>query len=122
MHRILIATISGLACISGRVNAQRFDNLALGVDYPGISDTCADALNSTLTDCPSLLASVAIDNPRLTSDQLGDLCTSGCRTSLQNVRQGIAKACNQDSDIISYGGVDWPGKWSLFVYFADLNL
>jgi hypothetical protein len=110
MQRILFTTFSGLACISGRVNAQRFDNLALGVDYPDISDTCTDALNSTLSGCPSLLASVALDNPRLTSDQLGELCTSGCHTSLQNVRQKIAKACDQDSDIISYDGVDWPGK------------
>lgn len=110
MKCILLITISGLVSISGRVNAQRFDNLALGVDYPGISDVCADALNTTLTGCPSLLASVAVDNPRLSSDQLLELCTSGCQTSLRDVRQGIANACDQDSDIISYDGVDWPGK------------
>lgn len=110
MNYILFATISALATISGRVDAQIFDNLALGVDYPGISDACADALNSTLSGCPSLLASVSIDNPRLTSDQLSELCTSECRTSLQDVRQEIANACNQDSDIISYDGIDWPGK------------
>lgn len=110
MHRIFFATISGLIALSARVDAQQFDTLALGVDYPGISDACADALNSTLSGCPSLLASVSIDNPRLTSGQLVDLCTAGCRTSLKDVRQRISDACEHKTDVITYDGVDWPGR------------
>jgi hypothetical protein len=113
--RISFATILGLVVMGWRVNAQIFDNLALGIEYPGISDACADALNSTLSGCPSLLASVSIDNPRLSSGQLVDLCTSECQTSLRDVHLIIAKACGQNSDIISYDNVDWPGKWLLIL-------
>jgi hypothetical protein len=91
------------------INAQRFDNFMLAVDYPGISHACADALNTTVSNCPYFLGSVSINNPRLDSDQLSLLCTSACRTSLTSVRQTIANGCNQDSDIISLDDIDWPG-------------
>lgn len=105
-HRSLLPL---LAFLGEGINAQRFDEFMLAVDYPGIGDTCADALNTTVSNCPYFLGSVSIDNPRLDSDQLSLLCTSDCRTSLTSVRQTIATGCNQDSDIISLDDIDWPG-------------
>lgn len=98
-----------LALLAEHINAQVFPNLLLGIDYPGISDSCSTALNTTLTSCPSLLGSVSVDNPRLDSDSLALLCTSDCQSELTSVRQTIASGCDLASDIITYEDIDYPG-------------
>jgi len=86
------------------------------VEYSGISETCKHALNTTVK-CPSFLGDVSEDNPRLTSEQLTELCTSGCQTSLTDVRKTIASGCD-NTDVITFEGADWPGK---FFFSDDLN-
>lgn len=60
--------------------------------------------------CPSFLGDVSEGNPRLTSEQLSELCTTGCQTSLTDVRKTIASGCN-NMDVITYEGADWPGMF-----------
>lgn len=79
------------------------------MDYPGISESCKHALNTTVQKCPSFLGDVSEDNPRLISAQLSELCTSDCQTSLTDVRKTIVSGCKK-TDVITYEGADWPGK------------
>lgn len=91
------------------LTAQVFENGRFSVDYPGISETCKQALNTTVK-CPSSLGDVSEGNPRLTSEQLSELCTSDCQASLTDVRRTIAHGCN-NTDVITYEAVDWPGMF-----------
>ncbi|KAL2812859.1 hypothetical protein BJX63DRAFT_432363 [Aspergillus granulosus] len=103
-------------------HAQVFENLLLGVEYPGLSDACVNALNTTVS-CPPFLSSAAENNPRLSSEQLVELCTPSCQASLSSARQKIAQSCNQDSDIISYDGLNWPATMIIvrFIYTNNLS-
>jgi hypothetical protein len=47
------ALLYGLVILC-QATAQRFTDVPVPVNYPGISDGCFDALNATVT-CPSLL-------------------------------------------------------------------
>lgn len=49
-----------------------------------------------------------MDNPRLTSEQLSELCTADCQTSLRNARENIAGSCHEN-DVIDLDEVNWPG-------------
>ena len=79
------------------------------MNYPGISEACARALKTTVSRCPSFLGEVSGDNPRLTSEQLAELCTSDCHASLTSVQEAIATGCNK-ADSIFLNGIDQPGK------------
>lgn len=98
-----------LAYLASRANAQQFEDMVMGLDYPEISENCMEALNTTVPNCPSLLIRVSVNNPRLDSEQLTALCTPTCRTALTNVRQTIASGCNLDTDVVEFDGVVWPG-------------
>lgn len=95
------------------VVSQRIEGIETSVEYPGLSDSCLQALNTTVTNCPGFLGSISVDNPRLRSEQLSWLCTSDCQTSLQDVRKTIVNGCSAKSDNITYGGTVWPGTCSL---------
>ncbi|OTB16721.1 carbohydrate-binding module family 50 protein [Daldinia sp. EC12] len=109
--------------LSSNVYSQQFEDITLGLDYPGISDACSDALNTTVSKCPGFLVSVSIDNPRLNPEQLSSLCTSDCRTSLTNARKTIASGCNQKSDTLTLDGVVWPATYVIdrFLYTRDIS-
>lgn len=96
--------------------AQQFEDIVMGLDYPGVSENCAEALNTTMPGCPSFLIRVSVDNPRLNSDQLTNLCTSRCRSSMTSVRQVIASTCNKNTDVVNIDDVIWPGLTPSLVY------
>jgi hypothetical protein len=54
MQRLWTATLLYALVISYQATAQQFSGVPMPVNYPGISDGCFDALNTTVT-CPSLL-------------------------------------------------------------------
>ncbi|OBT53418.1 hypothetical protein VE04_07002 [Pseudogymnoascus sp. 24MN13] len=95
--------IAGLE--SSSANAQQFKDTAMELDYPGVSENCMEALNTTAPNCPSFLIGVSATNPRLDSEQFTALCTPACRTALTNVRQTIALGCNLDTDVVEFDGV-----------------
>lgn len=89
--------------------AQQFTDTLLGLDYPGLSENCLEALNSTVTACPSFLIQVSVNNPRLNSEELQALCNNGCLESLRSVRQIIQNGCNTNKDVVQFDGVVFPG-------------
>ena len=98
-----------LAFLMSSAYAQQFKDMAMGLDYPGISKNCVQALNTTVPNCPSFLIGVSVDNPRLNSEQLSALCTPNCRNALTRVRRTIASGCNLNTDVVEFDGVVWPG-------------
>ena len=104
---VLAASVFFVECIK----AQQFTDLPLYNIYPGVSDACTQALNTTVANCPAFLGVVSVNNPRLSSDQLKSLCTIDCHNSLTSARQTIAQGCtNASSDIIVYDYIAYPGN------------
>ena len=102
----LVASLVFVKC----TKAQQFTDLPLYNVYPGVSDACTNALNTTVTNCPGFLGVVSVNNPRLNSNQLQTLCTTSCRSSLTSARQTIAQGCtNTSADIIVYDNIAYPG-------------
>jgi hypothetical protein len=100
----------GILAAAGAINAQQFNDTVLGNRaYPGLSDQCTEALNTTVKDCPSFMAAASVDMPRLDSSSLDTLCTSACQSSLTSVRNVIAKGCRADKDVIEIRSVVYPG-------------
>jgi hypothetical protein len=102
--------VSLLAMFACKAHGQQFEGIIGGLDYPGISAACLNALNTTVAKCPAFLASVSVDNPRLNTDQLSALCITSCKTALTSARGTIATACKALSDTIELpDGVVYPG-------------
>ncbi|RYP81114.1 hypothetical protein DL770_005977 [Monosporascus sp. CRB-9-2] len=117
----LVATILFFVNFS---SAQQFSDVLLGNDvYPGLSDQCADALNTTVQSCPGFLATVAVDMPRLDASSLHALCTSSCRSSLTSVRGVIASGCGSSTDVIEINSVVYPATFVIdrLVYTYDIS-
>lgn len=108
----------GILSITGATNAQQFNDTVLGNKaYPGLSDQCAEALNTTVKDCPGFLAAASVNMPRLDSSSLELLCTPACRSSLSSVRKVIAEGCRADKDVIEIRSVVYPGTICLLDTF-----
>lgn len=107
LYRVSIFA-SALVLLAGVCKSQRLGEWPLASIYTDLSDSCIDALNTTVSGCPEFLGSVSVDNPRLPLHQLQDLCTAECRASLSRSRRVIAEGCS-DSDVIEYEEVIWPG-------------
>jgi hypothetical protein len=99
-----------LAVFAIGANGQQLGGVMRGINYPGLSDRCLEALNTTVTGCPLLLSSVSVENPRLSSDQLAALCTTSCRGSLTGVRSTIKLGCIAPNDTIEFDSVVYPGN------------
>ncbi|KAM0693758.1 hypothetical protein Q7P36_007015 [Cladosporium allicinum] len=92
MLRFAIATaLCGLAIIC-QTTAQQFSDVPLPVNYPGISDGCFNALNTTV-NCPRFLPSISIENPQLSSDQISAFCTSEWESNLNSVQSSVSLSC-----------------------------
>jgi hypothetical protein len=108
----IVAALCGLALIC-QTAAQQFSDVPQPVNYPGISDGCFHALNTTVKSPGRFLPSISIEyvsfavfvyatpclitdlssNPLLTSDQLSELCTPECESTLNTVRGIVAQGC-----------------------------
>ncbi|KAF2000149.1 carbohydrate-binding module family 50 protein [Amniculicola lignicola CBS 123094] len=112
-----------LAVISIGAHAQQFEGILRSVSYPGLSDSCLDALNTTVKGCPVLLSEASIDNPRLDSTQLAALCTASCRSALTSARSTIKAGCSAPNDTIAFDSVVYPATFIIdrFSYTYDLS-
>lgn len=111
-----------LAFVVSTVHAQQFEDMLWGVaSYPGLSEDCVDAVSTTANDCPGLLLLVSQDDRRLKSDELAELCTTSCRTSLVSVRSTIVTACA--SDVVEIDAVTYPATFFIdkFIFQYDLS-
>ncbi|KAF9874971.1 LysM domain-containing protein [Colletotrichum karsti] len=105
------------------IAAQQFEDTLLDISYPGISDKCVSALNTTVAKCPGFLITASLDNGRLQPEELSDLCTTACRSGLNNVRQTIATACNSAKDVMEFRGMVWPATVLIdrFIYKYNVS-
>lgn len=104
---LLVGILSHVDVIMGQ---QFSDALLANYAYPGLSDHCVEAINTTVSNCPAFLAAASVDMPRLDSSSLDALCTSACRSSLTSVRSVIASGCrDKTTDVITIDSVVYPG-------------
>lgn len=87
-----------------------YTTLNLGGVLSTWSTSCIDAMNTTITPCPSLLLESSILNYRLDSDELAALCTSDCKSALSSTRQTILQSCTAANDVIDLEGTFFSGK------------
>lgn len=111
----LAALATTLLTVSSTVHAQNFPDGLLGYSSaPGLSESCAEALNTTVANCPVYLAQMAVQQPRLEAALLQYVCTAGCKSSLQNVRGVIAAGCGSKTDVLQVNSVVYPGQYSIY--------
>ena len=130
--------------------AQQFSDLPIPPSWPGISNACFDALNTTVS-CPGFLGVVSIksvqrlhafssfllsscesvkiarpdlmdSNERLAPQNLTSLCVASCLTSLNNIRGIIQQGCTASADQIVYDDVTYPGKERFFAALLGIML
>lgn len=104
LHHIVLAITAAFT------SAQKLGDLPLSPNWQNVSESCVEALNTTVSDCPSFLGVVSVNTPRLKSDQLEQLCTQACKTSLADVRVTIEAGCDSHTDTMEWEGVVWPGE------------
>lgn len=76
----------------GSTIAQQFSDYFFDYDIKGYTTECKAALNETL-QYSSLLASIKSEDIKLSKDDLTELYTSECRSSLTERQKAIQKAC-----------------------------
>jgi hypothetical protein len=102
--------LTALAFALSSTAAQQFADHPFSSVYPGMSDTCASALNTTI-ECPALLGIVSYTYDILSEDQLVSICIPECRKSLENVRSIIKSSCGAQTDVMMHGNVAYPATW-----------
>ncbi|KAK3177856.1 hypothetical protein K4F52_009408 [Lecanicillium sp. MT-2017a] len=119
---LTLALLATILPFVGIANAQTFSDAVVGHAYPGISDECAEALNTTVTNCPAYLAWAAEEMPRLVPSALDALCTTACKSSLTSVRGDIASGCGGDSDVMEVDSVVYPATFVIdhYLYAYDV--
>ncbi|KAI8152690.1 hypothetical protein K4K49_003054 [Colletotrichum sp. SAR 10_70] len=113
-----------LLALMGFVDAQQFTDVKLGyAHYPGLSDSCYQALNTTVQTCPGFLATHAVAVPRLESQMLEALCTPGCQSSLAAARRTIASGCGAGTDVVEFDRVVYPATYMVdrMIHAYDLS-
>ncbi|KAK2038552.1 LysM domain-containing protein [Colletotrichum somersetense] len=113
-----------LSALLGVINAQQFTDVKLGyAHYPNLSQSCYQALNTTVQDCPGFLATHAASVPRLESHMLEALCTSGCKSSLTTARRTIALGCGARTDVVEFDLVVYPATYMIdrIIHAYDLS-
>ncbi|CZT52812.1 uncharacterized protein RSE6_14192 [Rhynchosporium secalis] len=121
LFRCQIAHFVFIFLLSAFAYGQQFTDLPLPASWPGISDLCFNALNSTVS-CPAFLGVVSVDNERLNAEQLTSLCTASCLSSLNSVRQTIIGGCKAADDKILLDDIVYPATYIVdrFIYTYDL--
>lgn len=119
-----LVRLAAIFLAAGTVWAQQFSDVLISSSgYPGLTDQCAEALNSTVQSCPGFLAEASVDMPRLDSTSLEALCTSACRSSLESVRNTIASGCGASQDVIMVDAVVYPATFVIdrYLYTYDVS-
>ncbi|RSL61181.1 hypothetical protein CEP51_013670 [Fusarium floridanum] len=97
--QILVASLLGTA------TAQQLPKYKYDYDFrpfEGITPTCKAALNKVL-DCDTLLARYGPEGIMPSVEQMTEICTATCHSSLVQFKKDIQKACPVESNI-----VHWP--------------
>ncbi|TPX15256.1 uncharacterized protein E0L32_004533 [Thyridium curvatum] len=101
--------------------AQQLNGTYMNVDYPGLSDGCKKALNTSVA-CPLLLSNRALSNNILDLDSAKALCVDSCYRSLQTAKTAIVAACKASSDTIIFSGSAQPASYIVDNYIHAFNV
>ncbi|RSL62328.1 hypothetical protein CEP54_005775 [Fusarium duplospermum] len=94
-----------VASLLGTVTAQKLPKYKYDYDFhpfEGITPTCKAALNKVL-NCDTLLARYGPEGIMPSVEQMTEICTATCHSSLVQFKTDIQKACPVESNI-----VHWP--------------
>lgn len=101
--RMMFAVI--LTLLLSSTWAQQLSGAQMYMGYPGLSPSCEQALNTSVSCSIYGLDSGAI----LDADDANGLCVDSCYTSLECARTTIKAACTAETDVIVYDDVGYPG-------------
>ncbi|KAH6687318.1 hypothetical protein F5X68DRAFT_207197 [Plectosphaerella plurivora] len=117
-----------LPFLSFHVDAQQFQDYLQPYDSFGLSDACFEAVNTTLTTCPSWLVEHAgfsgASFDILPENALVSLCGGSCLSEMASLKTMISRACTQSTDImVPPEGVAYPATFIIdrFLYAAELS-
>ncbi|OAL43793.1 hypothetical protein IQ07DRAFT_523494 [Pyrenochaeta sp. DS3sAY3a] len=107
--------------------AQQISGAALPFDLLGLSDKCLNAVNQTITSCPSWLPSFAGTGDAsfdlLSEKSLTQLCGTTCAQDLETSKKAIKAACTSSKDVMSpSGGVFYPATFLADRYIYAIQL
>ncbi|KAL7622002.1 hypothetical protein AAE478_007503 [Parahypoxylon ruwenzoriense] len=102
--------------------AQQLNGTYMNVDYPGLSDACKGALNTSVS-CPLFLSQRSSNGGILDAGSVNALCTDSCSTSLKNTRDIIEAACNSDTDTIVFSTGRQPASYIIqnYIFAYDVS-
>lgn len=102
--------VTAYQCVAGQ---QFTDSLQLVnfTAFPGLGDKCIEALNRTVA-CPSSLGRAG-PGGLLNANDLSQLCASGCRRSLADLKSVAQAACAAKGDIMVKRRIAFPGNPSV---------
>ena len=92
--------------------AQRFnDGYGFNTNFPGVSDGCKDAMNSTVA-CDSFLADARENYIQFSSEELDKICAQGCVDSLKEYRSKVEETCSAETDVIVIDEIAYPATYT----------
>ncbi|KAL4739523.1 hypothetical protein BDV11DRAFT_169938 [Aspergillus similis] len=115
-----ISTALGLLfAVSG--HCQQLSDAPSYINYPGLSEACLTALNTTVS-CPPFLNPVSASGEILDSDLVTELCVDSCYTSLDDARDTIQEACTASTDVIVHNNIAYPATFIVDNYLHTYNV
>ncbi|KAL2793189.1 hypothetical protein BJX66DRAFT_339095 [Aspergillus keveii] len=106
-------------------HAQRFsDGSFYDIDLPSVSDSCKEALNSTIA-CDRLLAGALNSGTSPSLESLDSICSADCVDSLTEYREQVAGACTAKADVLVVGNIAYNATYTaeelLYKYHATCD-
>lgn len=135
MRRYAVA----LALLSASIRAQQLSGAQMYMGYPGLSTSCEQALNTSVS-CPIFLSPLSAKSvtpgsfsisvlrskeilsflttianthnsgATLDTEEVDALCVDSCYTSLESARTSIQQACTASTDVIEFDNIGYPGN------------
>ena len=102
--------------------AQQLSDSQAYIEYPGLSPSCEQALNTSVS-CPIFLSQVSASGETLDTDEVTALCNDTCYSSLENARDTIKDSCTASTDVIVYNNQAYPATFIVdnFIYSYNLS-
>jgi len=102
--------------------AQQLSDFQIYMGYPGLSSSCEQALNTSVS-CPAFLSSVSVRGGTLDTDEVTALCSDTCYSSLGSARDTIKGACIVSTDVIVYNDQAYSATFIVdnFIYTYSLS-
>ncbi|KOC07375.1 hypothetical protein AFLA70_31g004611 [Aspergillus flavus AF70] len=125
MQSYSLITILGLASAT-LVAGQQFKWYSYPWETLNLTQACFTAINSSVSSCPSLLATHTTGTGTvdiLGEDALQSLCVDSCRKELQALRGTVQAACTGQGDVMVYDNIAYPATFMIdnLLYTYDVS-